>query len=188
MLRFETCQKPAWNGHCCGVADENPCPADARCREGKGIKSNASAQSAGSISPGREKKRAQPHGPEGGGRASKSAPGAAVRCEDASRCTMPAPAMHGRRRCRLHAGPQQQGRSAAGCARLCGPKNEIEGALAVQMACTHCAAMAVLSRTGRPLADIDPLRPIRLRLQNCYGLTCSRSRRCDASEPVERSM
>lgn len=28
------------------------------------------------------------------------------------------------------------------------PKNEIEGALAVQMACTHSAAMAVLSRIG----------------------------------------
>ena len=28
------------------------------------------------------------------------------------------------------------------------PKNEIEGALAVQMACTHCAAMAVLGRIG----------------------------------------
>ncbi|MBR0693280.1 hypothetical protein [Bradyrhizobium lablabi] len=28
------------------------------------------------------------------------------------------------------------------------PKNEIEGALAIQMACTHAVAMAVLSRVG----------------------------------------
>jgi hypothetical protein len=28
------------------------------------------------------------------------------------------------------------------------PRNEIEGALAVQMACTHTAAMAVLARLG----------------------------------------
>jgi hypothetical protein len=28
------------------------------------------------------------------------------------------------------------------------PKNEIEAALAIQMACTHAVAMAVLSRTG----------------------------------------
>ncbi len=30
----------------------------------------------------------------------------------------------------------------------CAPKDEIEGALAVQMACTHSAAMAVLARLG----------------------------------------
>jgi hypothetical protein len=28
------------------------------------------------------------------------------------------------------------------------PKNEVEGALAIQMACTHAVAMAVLSRAG----------------------------------------
>jgi hypothetical protein len=32
--------------------------------------------------------------------------------------------------------------------RAVGPKDEIEGALAVQMACTHSAGMAVLARLG----------------------------------------
>jgi hypothetical protein len=36
------------------------------------------------------------------------------------------------------------------------PKDEIEGALAVQMACTHMAAMAVLARLTASSRQPDP--------------------------------
>jgi hypothetical protein len=46
------------------------------------------------------------------------------------------------------------------------PRNEIEGALAVQMACTHLTAMAVLSRIGSALRS-----SIHIGLFDCGGAT-----------------
>ena len=62
------------------------------------------------------------------------------------------------------------------------PQNEVEGALAVQMACTHCAAMYVLSRVNG-----GPFPPIRRRQRSCCAPTRHRWKRYDAFAAAEHS-
>jgi hypothetical protein len=66
---------------------------------------------------------------------------------DARRYSLPTTDMQGRKRCRYLGGISELSINAAlAMIEAAAPKDEIEGALAVQMACTHTAAMAVLAK------------------------------------------
>jgi hypothetical protein len=59
------------------------------------------------------------------------------------------------------------------------PRNEIEAALAVQMACTHSAAMSVLARFSRAVIDrqVIPLASAAARLLRAYSVQVEAVRR-----------
>jgi hypothetical protein len=59
------------------------------------------------------------------------------------------------------------------------PKDEIEGALAVQMACTHSAAMAILARLGGGGGSEHEWRRLARPRLDCCEPTQPRSRFCD---------
>ena len=60
------------------------------------------------------------------------------------------------------------------------PRDEIECALVIQMACTHSAAMAVLNRLGGGRRGIELLRRWRPRRHDCCAPTQPRSKRYGA--------
>jgi hypothetical protein len=62
------------------------------------------------------------------------------------------------------------------------PRDEVECALLIQMACTHTAAMAVLSRLAGVMVLIELLRPRRLPPRDYCVPTQPKSKRCAGSE------
>ena len=60
------------------------------------------------------------------------------------------------------------------------PQGEVECALAIQMACTHTAAMAVLNRLGGGHGPTEALRRWRPQRPDCYAPIQPKPRRCGA--------